>query len=111
MIAGLERNLLLGPGFRSSPEEGQGNRGQLRNGGHHSISMFLSEQRFEDIYSVPRYIIVEDGALNCPVFLLLRIVRYKLMSFSCASTFHAANRQILHLEKFPTSHLEAVFRQ
>ena len=73
MIAGLERNLLLGPG---QPEEGegQGNRGRLRNGGHHSISMFLTEQDlkiYTPIYS--RYI-VEDGALNCPVFLLLRIV-------------------------------------
>lgn len=41
MIAGLERKLLLG---RRQPEEGQGNRGRLRNGGHHSISMFLTEE-------------------------------------------------------------------
>lgn len=70
MIAGLERKLLLG---RRQPEEGQGNRGRLRNGGHHSISMFLTEQDLKIHTQIYRYI-VEDGALNCPVFLLLRIV-------------------------------------
>lgn len=70
MIAGLERKLLLGP---RQPEEGQGNRGRLRNGGHHSISMVLTEQDLKIHTQIYRYI-VEDGALNCPVFLLLRIV-------------------------------------
>ena len=34
VIAGLERNLLLGAG---QPEERQGDRGELRDGGHDSI--------------------------------------------------------------------------
>lgn len=68
MIAGLERNLLLGPGFRSSPEEGQGNRGQLRNGGHHSISIFLTELDLKIYTLIYRYIVEMAHSIAQPSY-------------------------------------------